>query len=183
MIAPEARLGALLDDHGTATAEFFHRAAQVTSARWDTPRADGKWTPAQEVKHVTMAYEAFLRELAGGEPMRLVGTPFKRMIWRAIGLTSVLWRKKLPRGARAPREIRPPEGSHDQVALLAQFRDVTVKFEAAFGETWRSRPATVVHHPYFGALDLADAIRMITVHTRHHTAVLPPPGARQQVGA
>ena len=177
------KLDALLMDHRAAVEEFFHRAAQITSARWNTPRAEGKWTPAQEVRHVILAYEMFTRDLEGGAPARLVGTPFKRVLWRAIGLTSILWRRKIPRGARAPRESRPEEGEHDQQTLLNDFRARTDRFEVIFRETWERHPGRTVIHPYFGSLDLVDAMKMCTVHTRHHTAVLPPCGPRQQIGA
>lgn len=183
MPAPPARIEALLTEHAAAVDEFFHRAAQVTSARWDTPRADGKWTPAQEVIHVTLAYAAFTHELRGGQPMRLYGNRLKRLLWRAIGMTSVLVRRKLPRGARAPREIRPPEGPHDQAELLANYRERTTEFDAVYRDAWGRDESISVTHPYFGAVGLVDAIKLITVHTRHHAAVLPPPGARQQIGA
>ncbi|HET9424490.1 MAG TPA: DinB family protein [Gemmatimonadaceae bacterium] len=183
MLPSAGKLAGLMDDHRAAADEFFHRAAQVTSARWDAPRADGKWTPAEEVMHVVLAYETFTGELAGGGGVRLVGTPLKRLFWRAVGLTSVLLLRKLPRGARSPREIRPPPGPHDQAELLAHLREATTKFEEMFRSTWERAPRRTVNHPYFGALDLEDSIRTVTVHTRHHAAVLPPPGARQQVGA
>ena len=176
------KLDGLLDVHGRAVDEFFMRAAQVPGARWNTPRADGKWTPAQEVKHLILAYEAFTQDLTGGEPMKLVGTPFKRWLWRLVGLTMVLRMNRLPKGARAPREVRPPEGALDQEAMLADFRARTTEFVSAFRETWGRTPERHVMHPYFGKLSLTDALQMSTVHTRHHTAVLPPLGARQQVG-
>lgn len=179
----DAKLAILLEDHAAAVDNFFHRAAQITSGRWNTPRADGKWTPAQEVKHVILGYEAFIRDLEGGEGMRLVGTPLKRMFWRLIGLPIVIWGKRLPRGARAPRESRPAEGEHDQQTLLNEFRDRTTRFDQVFREIWQRHPKKLVSHPYFGALDLVDAMKTCTVHTRHHAAVLPPPGARQQIGA
>lgn len=177
------KLDTLLATHAVAVDEFFTRAAQVSPARWGVPRLDGKWTPAQEVKHVALAYEAFTRDLRGGEPMQLVGSAMKRRLWRAIGLTSILWLKKLPRGARAPREVRPPDGALDQEAALAEFRRRTTEFEAAFREAFRSAPGKRVTHPYFGTLSLMDALQMAIVHTRHHSAVLPQPGARQQIGA
>jgi hypothetical protein len=183
MAISDIRLAALMDDHAAAVEEFFHRAAQVTSPRWDTPRADGKWTPAQEVLHVVLSYEAFTRELRGGAGMRPYGNRFKRLIWRAIGLTWILVRKKIPRGARAPREVRPPDGPHDQAKLLADFRERTAEFESVFRDAMASNPSKSVTHPYFGAVDLINAIKVVTVHTRHHAAVLPPPGARQQIGA
>jgi hypothetical protein len=177
------KLDGLLATHRHAVDEFFSRAAQVTSARWDVPRAEGKWSPAQEVKHVILAYEAFTRDLRGGEPMRLVGTRMKRRLWRAVGLTSILWLKKLPRGARAPRESRPPDGAMEQSGLLAELRARTDEFEAAYREAIRATPAKQVTHPYFGTLSLRESLELCIVHTRHHAAVLPPPGARQQVGA
>jgi uncharacterized damage-inducible protein DinB len=178
-----SRIETLLADHRAAVDDFFHRAAQVTSARWTTPRAEGKWTPAEEVKHVVMAYEVFLRDLEGGAAMKLVGTPLWRVMARAIGLTSILWLRRMPPRARAPREVRPPPGAHEQQELLNEFRDLTDRFERAFRQAWERDPKKLVTHAYFGGLGLTDALRMITVHTRHHAAVLPPPGARQQVGA
>ena len=173
----------MLETHAGVVDEFFTRAAQVGPTRWNAPRANGKWTPAQEVKHVILAYEAFTRDLRGNGSMKLVGTPFKRRLWRLVGLTMILRMKRLPRGARAPREARPAEGFLDQEATLAEFRDRTVAFEAAFRDAWRDTPTKLVTHPYFGTLTLTDSMQICTVHTRHHSAVLPQPGARQQIGA
>jgi uncharacterized damage-inducible protein DinB len=181
--AARTRVDDLLDVHRDAVHEFFTRAAQVSPARWDVPRAPGKWSPAQEVKHIVLSYEAFTRDLGGGEPMKLVGTRWKRLLWRVLGLTSILWLKRLPKGARAPREARPPEGAIDQETLLAELRARTDEFEIVFREAWETAPARKLTHPYFGGLTLTDALELARVHTRHHAAVLPPPGARQQVGA
>jgi uncharacterized damage-inducible protein DinB len=180
---PPRRLEVLLADHREAVDEFFHRAAQVTSARWTMPRKDGKWTPAEEVKHVVLAYEAFIRDLEGGPPMKLVRTKAWRLMARVVGLGSILWLRRIPRGARAPRETRPAEVPLDQQALVNEFREQTTRFEHIFLATWDREPARCVTHPYFGSLNLTQALRMATVHTRHHAAVLPPPGARQQIGA
>src|SRR4051812_4339397 len=113
----------MLADQSRAVDEFFHRAAQVEPARWNKPRAHGKWSPAQEVKHVIIAYEAFTRDLLGGMPLRIVGTPFKRRIWRLYGLTWILRLGRIPRGAKATREMRPTETEYDQAELLAEFRE------------------------------------------------------------
>jgi hypothetical protein len=182
-MAAAAKLDELLASHREAVDEFFTRAAQVTSARWDLPRAEGKWSPAQEVKHIVLSYEAFTADLRGTAKMKLIGTPWKRVLWRAVGLTSILWLKKLPKGARAPREARPPEGPFNQDVLLADLRARTDAFETAFREAWANTRSRRVTHPYFGGLSLEDAIEMCRVHTRHHAAVLPPSGARQQIGA
>jgi uncharacterized damage-inducible protein DinB len=175
-----ARLDALLAEHSAAVQAFHDRASGVDAAQWNVPRAAGKWSPAQEVKHVVLAYDAFIRDLEGAGQMQLVGTPIKRVLWRAIGLSSILWLKKIPRGARAPRESRPPEGVQDQMSLLAEFRERADRFEAIFRETWDRDPAKRVVHPYFGSLDLKEGMTMCTVHTRHHAAVLPSPASRRR---
>src|SRR4051812_42413091 len=95
-MSSEATLERLISDHHAAVAEFFDRANAVAPSRWSVPRGPGKWTPAQEVKHVVLAYDAFIRDLRDGIPMRLVGSAWKRIIWRAIGLTYILRFKRIP---------------------------------------------------------------------------------------
>jgi hypothetical protein len=179
MTSRAERLESLMADHRAAVDDFHDRAASIAADRWAVPRAPGKWSPAQEVKHVVLAYEAFIRDLEGGTPMQLVGTPLKRFLWRAVGLSSILWLKKIPRGARAPRESRPPETAQDRGSLIAEFSDRTAQFETIFRRTWDRDPAKRVVHPYFGQLDLVDGMTMCTVHTRHHAAVLPSPATRR----
>jgi hypothetical protein len=167
----EATLARLVADHRVAVTELFERANAVAESRWDVPRAAGKWTPGQEVKHVSLAYEAFTRDLRDGVTMRLIGTPWKRVIWRAIGLTSILHFERIP-SARAPREARPTEESGTRSELLPELRARIADFEHAYVDAWHERPRRRVTHPYFGTLSLRQAMRMIAVHTRHHAAFL-----------
>jgi hypothetical protein len=167
----EATLARLVADHRLAVEELFERANAVAESRWDVPRAAGKWMPGQEVKHLSLAYEVFTRDLREGVPMRLIGTPWKRIIWRAIGLTSILYFDHIP-AARAPRESRPTEGSGSRSDLLAELRLRVVTFESAYVDAWHQRPRQRVTHPYFGTLSLSQAMKLIAVHTRHHAAFL-----------
>jgi hypothetical protein len=171
-MASEATLARLIADHRAAVSEFVERASLVPPGRWNAPRGPGKWTPGQEVKHVILAYESFTRDLRGGPPMRLIGTWWKRIIWRAIGLTSILHFKRIPSAARAPRESRPTEESGTAAVLLPDLRARVDEFERAFAETWRTTPAKRVTHPYFGMLSLTQSMTMAAVHTRHHAAFL-----------
>lgn len=169
---PDASLERLLASHKSATDEFLAAAGQVAPARWNAPRGPGKWTPGQEVTHLILVYEAVTRDLRGGDPMRLVGNRWKRLIWRAIGLTSILHLRKLPGGARAPREVRPPDVSADRALLVAAFRARVSEFEAAYADSWRNAPGKRVTQPYFGTLSLKQAIAINEVHTLHHAAFL-----------
>ena len=104
--------------------------------------------------------------------MRPIGTRWKRLIWRAIGLNSVVHLRKLPTGARAPRESRPPDVAADRESLLATFTARVAEFETVFAESWRETPKKRMTHPYFGMISLRQAIAMSEVHLRHHAGFL-----------
>ena len=174
MTSSDRRLARLTGEHDLAVREFVTRAASIPPSRWQTPRAPGKWTPAQETRHVTLVYEEFLRQLADGPPIRLRGTPLKRLLWRAIGLTSILWFRKIPAAVNAPREIRPETEERSADAVLAELEDRVRRFNLTFDGAWRTMPRRTLQHPLFGRVSLDQSIRFLTVHTRHHAAFLPP---------
>jgi hypothetical protein len=107
--------------------------------------------------------------------MRLRGTWFRRRLARLIGLTSILWWKRIPVAVRAPREVRPESVVAGRDDLLPALRVRTEQFDAAFAREWRDNPRRRISHPLFGALSLDHGIRFVSVHTQHHTALLPPP--------
>ena len=167
-----ATLDRLLASHRSAADEFLAAAVRVAPARWNTPRGAGKWTPGQEVTHVALACAAFTRDLRSEAQMGLIGTRWKRRLWRAIGLTSILHLRKLPGGARAPREARPTDVPSDRATLLASFRETVREFEAVFAGVWSTIPGKRLTHPYFGTLSLRQSITVSEVHLRHHAAFL-----------
>ena len=162
-----------LSDHRAAVREFIEKAAALSPAQWLTPRAAGKWTPAQETRHIMLAYDAFRRDLEGLTTVRLRGTPLRRQIWRWIGLTFILWRNRIPVAVKAPREARPESESTAPDELLPALQRCADAFDAELAHTWRTEPRRRVTHPMFGALSLDHAIRLLSVHTRHHAAFLP----------
>jgi DinB superfamily len=170
----EQRLATLLRDHGAAVREYVERANAVGDGRWLVPRAEGKWTPAQETRHLILAYEALCRDLSGGPKMALRGTPARRLVWRIVGLTSILWRKRIPVAVRSPREARPEWEPASPAELLPQLQRKAREFDEQFTRVWRAEPGRCVTHPFFGAITLDHAIRFSCVHTRHHAAFLPP---------
>jgi hypothetical protein len=169
---PDATIDRALTAHRAACDAFVAAAEHVAPAKWSTPRGPGKWTPGQEVAHIVLVYEAFARDLRAGEPVRVVGTRLKRLVWRAIGLTMILRLRKMPRGARAFRESRPPETTGDRASLIATVRGRMHEFDAAFADAWRTNPRKRVTHPYFGTVSLSQAIVLAEVHTLHHAEFL-----------
>jgi hypothetical protein len=174
---PAQSMTQLLTDHAAAVRDFAARAAALSPDQWNVERAAGKWTPAQEMKHLALGYEAFVRDLRGGPSLRLKGRGWQRRLWRWRVLPRILERGLIPHGARAPREARPPDRPGDQSELLAELGAQVTQFEAAVMEMQLSQPRRRVTHPYFSALTLPQLVRFCTVHTRHHTAFLPNPTA------
>ena len=163
----------LLADHRSAVRAYTDKAKAVSSSQWFTPRAEGKWTPAEETLHLILAYEALTRDLLEGKTLRLRGTPFKRRLWRVIGMFNVLWRNRLYRGVTAPRELRPLPEKVSRDKLVPLFIQRVAEFEAAVEFTRSKDPQRTVTHPMMGALTLAHSLKFCAVHTRHHAAFLP----------
>lgn len=170
----EVQLERRLSDHRAAVREYIEKAGTLHAAQWLTPRAEGKWTPAQETRHIMLAYEAFIRDLEGGTPLRLRGTALKRRLWRWVGLNSILWRKRIPAAVHAPSETRPEWETAAPTELLPRVQRLADAFHTTFANVWRKEPHRRVTHPMFGSLTLDHAIRLLSVHTRHHAALLPP---------
>jgi hypothetical protein len=166
-------LDGLLREHRDAVAHFLARANAVPGDRWLQPRAEGKWTPAEETRHIIMSYQAIVADLRGESRMEPRTRGLKRLIWRAIGLTSILYRRRIPRPVRAPREVRPPEERGSREELLAELQRAVALFEEVFTATWNDAPRRTLAHPFFGAINLRQAMTVAVVHTRHHAAFLP----------
>lgn len=171
-MTPE-RWQSLLDDHAASVREFCARAERVGDARWLVPRAEGKWTPAQEARHLILAYEAFLRDATGAGRMQLKGNWWKRLLWRGVGLTSILWRKRIPKGARAPRESRPEWETAAPGELLPILKSRTAEFVETITRLQKNEPGRTFTHPYFDQMTIEQTFTMLTVHNRHHAAFLP----------
>jgi hypothetical protein len=169
----DERWQVLLDDHAASVREFATKAGAVGDARWLVPRAEGKWTPAQETRHLILAYDAFLRDASGTGKMRLKGTRWKRRIWRLFGLTAILWRKRIPVAARAPRESTPEWEPALSAELIPQFQDRAELFAETITRLQRHEPNRTFTHPYFGELAIEQTLTLVAVHNRHHAAFLP----------
>lgn len=164
----------LLTDHRAAAEEFAAKARTVDAAHWLVPRAEGKWTPAQEACHLILTYQALTRDLLEGKTMRLRGTAWKRRLWRIIGLTYVLRVGRLVRGVTAPREVRPMPERRGSARLIPVFLQRCAEFESAVEFTRSTDPARMITHPMMGGLSLTQSLKFCAVHTRHHAKFLPP---------
>lgn len=149
---------------------FLATARAVPPDRWSTPRAPGKWSPAQVVEHIALAYETNTQLLRGPVPG---GAPrWLRPVIRKFGLALVLRKGDFPRRSRAPKVMEPKASpaAAPPSALLPRLESAAAVFESAAA----AHPIDTLEHPFFGKVPLADIVRLSEIHTRHHTAQLLP---------
>jgi hypothetical protein len=167
----EARWHAAVEEHQVALAAYLDAAARLSEGAWTQPWRPGKWTPAQITEHLVMTYRVFIGEVNGGPAMRLKLTPFRRGVLRMLLLPHMLFHRTFPRGAVAPRELRPGEQAPARDTALREMRELGERFER---EAVRARAAgrDAVTHPFFGMIDLTRGMRLCAVHLEHHTRQL-----------
>lgn len=163
----DPRWEAAADEHRIALATFLEAAERVPDDAWAQPRAPEKWSPAQVAEHMSLVYEALLRELAGEGAMAMRLPPLRQKVLRWVLLPHILFHRSFPLRARAPRETRPGDAHPDRATVLARLRDGAERFEHDLN---RARGNGGVHltHPYFGCVEPVKTLRFCAVHLEHH---------------
>lgn len=158
-------------EHAVALSSLLEAIGAADERAWSAPREDGAWNPAQLAEHLALTYEAALRELGGGEGIRLRLRGAHRALLRWVLLPHMLFHRTLPVRARSPREVRPEGSGVEQGVVAERLRRVGAEFEAAVVEAGRTG-APGLTHPYFGRLTPERTLRFVAVHMEHHTRQL-----------
>jgi hypothetical protein len=140
---------------------------------WNTPRAPGKWSPAQVAEHVARSLEEGANVMAG-KPSKLPTLPsFIRPIagWM---LRRTVRSGKFPK-AKTNRAMNPERTSPTIPASPAEAKARLQSALATFERECRTRVASgrPVESPAFGTVAVEDYARFTELHTRHHTKQIP----------
>lgn len=160
--------------HNRAAADFAAsaRRAAASDEVWSAPYAPGKWSPAQIVQHLALAFEAVQRELREGVPMKSRTRAWHRLVLRFTLQRTLMRGGAFPRGARSPRETRPHGDTGRAETLIARFEQLNRELLAELDDARTSRPALRLTHPYFGRLTPTDMTYVSARHIQHHEAQL-----------
>jgi hypothetical protein len=150
--------------HAASAAAFLETAAAIPDARWNDPREEGKWSPAEVAAHLVTSYEVVIGELKGGAGMAIRTTKIQQLVFRLLFGWRILLLGRFPRGIRAPKETRPPAPLPKDVAIVT-FRERAGEFEAAARAV---APGAKLSHAYFGRAAAADGILLCARHIEHH---------------
>lgn len=158
-------------DHQRAVEEFLAAARAVPADQWERAPDDAHWSPSQIAEHVRMTYAVVSAQFAGGPGLRVRTTWWMRTVLRWKFLKGILENGAFPKGARAPKEIRPGQGPFDRETVLTALQRAANETEERLISRW-SDPSSQMTHHVFGALRPPQGARLVTVHTRHHAGQL-----------
>jgi len=164
-----------LQGHRDAIAAFAAHVRSLTAVDAATPRATGKWTPAQETRHLTLTCRAFASAIETGHEIPLCVSPERsRELYRAIVLR-VLAGGWFPRGGVSP-EIAMPADEIPLVALAVDDLEAACReFDDAVATAFARDPMARTTHPFFGPMFLPELVGFLAAHVEHHRAFLPSP--------
>jgi peptidoglycan/xylan/chitin deacetylase (PgdA/CDA1 family) len=147
-------------------------AAEHTGHMWTTPRAPGKWSPAEVAEHVARSLEEAANVISG-RPTKLPTLP--RLIRPVAGfmLRRIVRSGKFPK-AKTNRAMNPAR-SGPALASPAEARTRLHTALATFEREARARVAAgrPVESTAFGVVSVEDYARFTELHTRHHTKQIP----------
>jgi uncharacterized damage-inducible protein DinB len=166
-------LQTVITDDRRAVTDFLATARAVPPAAWHQPRAPGKWSPAQVTEHVAIAYEVSRGILRGTFAWR--GAPrFVRPLIRTFFLKPVLKTGRFAKGGKTPTHFEPTTTPASIGDLATRLQAAATAFEVDV-QAAAQGGQTTLDHPFFGAVPLAEYLRLQVIHTSHHRQQLPPP--------
>jgi hypothetical protein len=167
-----SNLDALLAANRSAVDDLI-AVAERAQPNWNTPRAAGKWSPAQVTEHVARSLEEAANVVAN-RPSKLPTLPtFIRPI-AGFMLRRIVRSGKFPKaktnGAMNPARTSPTIPNSPAEAKARLQSALTV-----FERECRARVASrqPVESPAFGTVTVEDYARFTELHTRHHTKQIP----------
>lgn len=140
---------------------------RLEEAAWERPPAPQKWCPGQIAEHLVLSYDALLSELAGGRGMRLRGSWWRRSLIRLRYLPMVLEQGRMPSGAPAVREVRPPAPPPARAVVVEALRERAARFDRELTRAFEAGGGRLTH-PFFGSLRPPQALKFVAVHLEHH---------------
>jgi len=165
-------LDALLAANRSAVDELI-TVAERAQPNWNTPRAPGKWSPAQVAEHVARSLEEGANVVAG-RPTRLPTLPsFIRPV-AGFMLRRIVRNGKFPK-AKTNGAMNPARTSPTIPIDPAEAKARLQSALSAFERECRARAASrqPVQSLAFGTVAVEDYARFIELHTRHHTKQIP----------
>jgi hypothetical protein len=165
-------------EHRRAVADCSSAIRSLEPGQWREPARPGGWTRAEIAEHLAIAYGPPLSELSGGPgfAVRLPWWKWRLLRWKVL---PSIRRGGFPKGAPAPREIRPASSSEDPDRAARRLAEQAEVFLQRLEASCRERPVRLTH-AYFGKLSAVDVVRLLTSHAHHHRRQLSSRSVKEE---
>jgi hypothetical protein len=131
---------------------------------WEEPCAPGKWSPSQIVEHVTRSFDASAH-VAAGRPSAFPSIPRLLHPLLRIVFRRLLRRGVFPKG-RTTKAMNPAAGAATPADGRTRLMAAHERFEVSCRAL--AHRGAQMNTPMFGAVAVADFVRFMELHTRHH---------------
>jgi hypothetical protein len=168
----DSRWEDLARKHEASLDRFLARANELDEAAWEAPIADGKWTPIEITEHLRAAYDVVIKELTGGQGMKLRSNALVRRLIKLVYLPRILRTRRMPPNVKAPSEIRPRNCIRDRAEALAALKAIGLRAQKEIGDR-RHDPKAYATHFVLGKIKPLEGMDFLTIHLEHHTRQLP----------
>ena len=140
-------------------------AGERTGTAWTSPRAPGKWSPSQIVEHVARSLEESANMAAGRQSKfpklpALVHPIVRRLLFKRVLRKAAFPKAKTNKAMNPASGPATPEEGRARLETAHQKFDEACRQVALHGERMRTT--------IFGAVHVAEYVRFMELHTRHH---------------
>lgn len=161
-----------IERHRTAIADYLQAASAIEEPVWRLPVGLNKWSPAQITDHLIRTYRILAEQVRGGRGIRIRYGFLLRQTLRLLLLPRIFRTRRLPGGARAPREILPGDSVIPREMAVRQLDELSREFEREILSRRNDRHLRLTHH-VFGDIEPLKGVDFIAIHTEHHGRQLP----------
>lgn len=168
----DSRWEELARNHEASLSRYVALANELSPEAWATPIGEGKWTPMEITEHLRASYEIVIKELTGGEGMRVRTSALLRPLIKLFYMPKILRTRRMPENIKAPAEIRPTNCIEDRDAAVKALHDLGIRAQKEIGDR-RNDPKAYATHYLMGKIRPLEGIGFLTVHLEHHTRQLP----------
>ncbi len=159
--------------HRAAVSDYLRAASSIEEPVWRLPVGPDKWSPAQITDHLIRTYQIAGRQVRGGEGIRIRYGFLLRQVLRLLFLPRIFRTRRLPGGAKAPREILPVDSKMPRETALERLDEFSGEFEREILLRRNDRRLRLTHH-IFGEIEPLKGVDFMAIHTEHHGRQLPP---------
>ncbi len=134
-----------------------------------TTNKEGKWSPAQQLKHVQLCLHPMTQALASKDYIKAKFGTTDHIV-QTYGQIVEQYKAALDKGGKAPERFVPQSASMEDKAMLKHELEVQLQTiqELFSNYTDEEVDTLILPHPLLGNLSIRELFYLMTYHATHH---------------